>query len=103
MPASRPEIVPTVVGTACPGCGSIIRQTDGEAPEHGHFPMTIFYACHRCGEEWTDVWCAAVDADCPNCAAHNTAIDWTRFESWPPPATAHEALAREARRRDPSD
>jgi DNA-directed RNA polymerase subunit RPC12/RpoP len=28
-----------------------------------------FYRCARCGREWTDVWPAQCDDDCPHCGA----------------------------------
>lgn len=31
------------------------------------------YTCYRCGQEWTDIWDAQSDDDCPRCEArHNT-------------------------------
>jgi DNA-directed RNA polymerase subunit RPC12/RpoP len=30
-----------------------------------------FYLCARCGQEWTDVWPAQCDDDCPFCGARH--------------------------------
>ena len=30
-----------------------------------------FYRCSRCGHEWTDVWSATCDDDCPSCGARH--------------------------------
>src|ERR1700731_159955 len=30
-----------------------------------------FYRCARCGHEWTDVWSATCDDDCPHCGARH--------------------------------
>ena len=30
-----------------------------------------FYRCARCGHEWTDVWSAQCDDDCPRCGARH--------------------------------
>ena len=30
-----------------------------------------FYRCDRCGHEWTDVWSATCDDDCPACGARH--------------------------------
>ena len=30
-----------------------------------------FYRCARCGQEWTDVWSAQCDDDCPHCGARH--------------------------------
>jgi hypothetical protein len=30
-----------------------------------------FYRCYRCRYEWTDVWPATCDDDCPNCGARH--------------------------------
>lgn len=30
-----------------------------------------FYRCARCGNEWTDVWSATCDDDCPECGARH--------------------------------
>lgn len=30
-----------------------------------------FYACYRCAHEWTDVWSATCDDDCPECGARH--------------------------------
>jgi DNA-directed RNA polymerase subunit RPC12/RpoP len=29
------------------------------------------YECARCGHEWTDVWSATCDDDCPQCGARH--------------------------------
>ena len=30
-----------------------------------------FYRCDTCGHEWTDVWSAQCDDDCPHCGARH--------------------------------
>jgi len=30
-----------------------------------------FYRCARCAHEWTDVWSATCDDDCPQCGARH--------------------------------
>ena len=30
-----------------------------------------FYRCATCGHEWTDVWSAQCDDDCPRCGARH--------------------------------
>ena len=30
-----------------------------------------FYRCARCQHQWTDVWSATCDDDCPNCGARH--------------------------------
>jgi DNA-directed RNA polymerase subunit RPC12/RpoP len=30
-----------------------------------------FYRCARCGHEWTDLWSATCDDDCPHCGARH--------------------------------
>ena len=30
-----------------------------------------FYRCAACGSEWTDVWPAQCDDDCPHCGARH--------------------------------
>lgn len=52
-----------MTATFCPCCDDRMSA--------GHNPMTIFYRCPDCGEEWDDYWCSAVDGDCPSCDARN--------------------------------
>ena len=35
------------------------------------------YHCDRCGHDWTDVWSAMCDDDCPNCDARH----WSPYKS----------------------
>ena len=30
-----------------------------------------FYRCASCGHQWTDVWSATCDDDCPHCGARH--------------------------------
>ena len=30
-----------------------------------------YYRCARCSKEWTDVWSATCDDDCPHCGARH--------------------------------
>lgn len=30
-----------------------------------------YYSCPKCGHEWTDVWSAQSDDDCPNCGTRH--------------------------------
>src|SRR5437868_1080657 len=30
-----------------------------------------YYRCDRCGNEWTDLWSAQCDDDCPHCGARH--------------------------------
>ena len=30
-----------------------------------------FYRCAKCGQEWTDIWPAQCDDDCPFCGARH--------------------------------
>jgi DNA-directed RNA polymerase subunit RPC12/RpoP len=30
-----------------------------------------FYRCASCGHEWTDIWSATCDDDCPHCGARH--------------------------------
>src|SRR5436305_15166659 len=49
----------------------LVRRSTGEhseEPENGG-DFLNFYKCARCGDEWTDVWSATCDDDCPACGA----------------------------------
>jgi len=30
-----------------------------------------YYRCGRCGHEWTDIWSATCDDDCPACGSRH--------------------------------
>jgi hypothetical protein len=56
----------------CEACGGALTPST-EFPDYpfGHHPMTIYYECPDCGTMWEDVWCSAVDGECPHCPARN--------------------------------
>jgi predicted nucleic acid-binding Zn-ribbon protein len=43
-----------------------------------------FYRCDKCGHEWTDVWSATCDDDCPHCGARH--MSPYKSEDAPPPS-----------------
>lgn len=68
----------TEPGDPCPACNACMHPGQDmcddcaqEVPE-----MTNHYRCPRCAHEWSDVWTAACDDDCPECGArHITPYD----------------------------